>query len=200
MAYGDDDKKYKRPVRYSRDDYRAKRSEYNKEEEAEIAHARRQQPEYKPERVREQTVVSQRLAARVDADSIKPLRLMSSAVIGGIFDRVIFLERRIEELRQSVELRKQIHRNIEVEIEDDIRDRANFIQTISDINERRNLKLDISVLRKERRNENVQFWRDLVELETELRKMEEEHEIEKKIAGIFANVERAEGAKVDGNE
>ncbi len=79
-----------------------------------------------------------------------------------------------------------IHEQIGKEIEKDIEDRMQFLLAISDINERRNLKLDISVLRKERRGENVQFWRDLVELNTELRKLEEEHEIEKKIAGIFA--------------
>ena len=90
-------------------------------------------------------------------------------------------------------IRATIHEQIAAEIEKDIEDRMQFLLAISDINERRNLKLDISVLRKERRGENVQYWRDLVELNTELRKLEEEFEIETKIAGIFKNFEGEKG-------
>ncbi|HLD39392.1 MAG TPA: hypothetical protein VJB05_03710 [archaeon] len=142
---------------------------------------------YSPLRVLEEKVISSRMIQRVEDDKIKPLRLMSEEVIGGIFNRVIFLKKRIEELNANILLRNKVHDSILVEIEKDIEDRMMFLQAISDINEKRNLKLDISVLRKERRNESVQFWRDLVELSTEMRKLEEEYEIETKIAEIFNN-------------
>jgi len=142
---------------------------------------------YSPLKIREEKVISSRMIQRVEDDKIKPLRLMSEEVIGGIFNRVNFLKKRIDELNINTGLRNQVHEQILLEIEKDIEDRMSFLQAISDINERRNLKLDISVLRKERRNESVQFWRDLVELSTELRKLEEEYEIETKIAAIFSD-------------
>lgn len=142
---------------------------------------------YSPLKIREEKVVSSRMIQRVEDDKIKPLRLMSEEVIGGIFNRVNFLKKRIDELNINTGLRNHVHDNILQEIEKDIEDRMMFLQAISDINEKRNLKLDISVLRKERRNESVQFWRDIVELSTELRKLEEEYEIEAKIAEIFSS-------------
>jgi len=49
--------------------------------------------------------------------------------------------------------------------------------------------LDISLLQREKRKENVQFWRDVLELTTELREIIEQHEMESKIAEIFKTVE-----------
>lgn len=148
------------------------------------SHLKTPKIDYSLQKVLEKKVVSQRLVPS-EGDVIKPLKLISADVIGGIFDRVIFLGRRIEELRVNIQLRHSIHGDILVEIEKDIDDRMQFLLAITDPNEKRNLKLDISVLRKERRNESVQFWRDLVELNTELKKLEEEFEIETKIASIF---------------
>lgn len=167
--------------------YKGRPAGYKEEKESLTHHLRDTRADYSPLRVKEETVISSRLVPRVEEDRIKPLRLMSSEVIGGIFDRVNFLGKRISELKENVSIRATIHEQIAAEIEKDIEDRMQFLMAISDINERRNLKLDISVLRKERRGENVQYWRDLVELNTELRKLEEEHEIETKIAGIFNN-------------
>lgn len=160
--------------------------DYREEREQISHHLKDTRADYSPLRIKEEILISSRLVPRVEEDRIKPLRLISSEVIGGIFDRVNFLQKRIDELKENVRIRAVIHDQISVEIEKDIEDRMQFLLAISDINERRNLKLDISVLRKERRGEAVQYWRDLVELNTELRKLEEEHEIETKIAGIFA--------------
>ncbi|MBS3050902.1 MAG: hypothetical protein J4400_02025 [Candidatus Aenigmarchaeota archaeon] len=173
--------------------YKGRHDSYKKEEEQLSHHLRDTRADYSPLRIKEETVISSRLVPRVEDDRIKPLRLISSEVIGGIFDRVNFLQKRIDELKESVHIRATIHEQIAAEIEKDIEDRMQFLLAISDINERRNLKLDISVLRKERRGENVQYWRDLVELNTELRKLEEEFEIETKIAGIFKNFEGEKG-------
>jgi hypothetical protein len=166
-------------------DYRGKPSDYKKEVEPTLPHGRSEEPDYEAQKIKERIVISNRAMPHMDNDKIKTLKLVSEEVMGSIFDRVNFLEKRIDELRTNISLRKQIHDNIVKEIQSDVDDRNQFMQVVSDINEKRNIKLDISVLRKERRNEEVQFWRDLVELDTELRKMEEEFEVESKIAGIF---------------
>ncbi len=185
MAYEPRERKEKEKYGAS-EGYKGRPDSYKKEKEPLTHHLRDTRVDYSPLRVKEETLISSRLVPRVEEDRIKPLRLISSEVIGGIFDRVNFLKKRIDELRENVRIRAVIHEQITSEIEKDIEDRMQFLLAISDINERRNLKLDISVLRKERRAESVQYWRDLVELNTELRKLEEEYEIETKIAGIFA--------------
>jgi hypothetical protein len=176
-------------------DYRDSPSGYKKDEETILPHIRDEKPEYEPQNVKEKVLISSRLMPSSENVKIKSLKLVSEQVIGNIFDRVNFLEKRILELRSSIALRKQIHSNIVTEIQHDVDDRNQFMQVVSDINEKRNIKLDISVLRKERRNEEVQFWRDLVELETELRTMEEEFEVESKIAGIFGENKSLTGAE-----
>lgn len=185
MPYNSNEKKNREKYGHTTG-YKGRHETYKDEKEPLIHHIKEPDVDYSPLRVKEEKVISSRLVPRVEHDAIKPLRLVSSQVIGGIFDRVNFLGKRIAELRENIELRKMIHEQILIEIEKDIDDRMQFLQAISDINEKRNLKLDVSVLRKERRNENVQYWRDLVELTTELNKLEEEYEIETKIAGIFA--------------
>jgi len=70
-------------------------------------------------------------------------------------------------------------------------DRVNFIeQRITDIreNERRNIMLDISLLRREKRNEQVRFWKDMYELNAELRELMERFEVESKIVGMFEEI------------
>jgi len=42
--------------------------------------------------------------------------------------------------------------------------------------------------RARKTQENVQFWRDLLEITTELRELEERYEMENKIAGIFNSI------------
>lgn len=175
--------------KYSGTEYKPARGPY-RDEEIEVNQPKTPKIDYEPKRVREEIVISSRLVPSVGNDSIKSLKLVSSEVVGGIFDRVKFLETRITELRSNITTRKQIHENILKEIEKDIDDRENFMQVVSDINEKRNIKLDISVLRKERRNESVQFWRDLVELDTELKTLEEQFEVEKKISSIFEGIDR----------
>jgi hypothetical protein len=126
---------------------------------------------------------------RMEDEIVKPLNLIESKVIGSIFDRVHFLEQRIAELKENVAIRSKLHDDIVKEIEKDIDDKQGMIIALSDINERRNLKLDISVLRKERRHEDVQFWKDVMELKTELKQLTENFEMERKIAAIFSDGE-----------
>ena len=137
------------------------------------------------------TVERQAMPHMMD-EKIEPLKIISSDVIGNIFDRVRFLEQRITELNKNVELRTMLHESIVKEIEKDIDDKGHMILALSDPNERRNLKLDISILRKERRHEDVQFWKDIMELTTELKQFTEEHETEKKISSIFEGLNDGE--------
>ena len=65
----------------------------------------------------------------------------------------------------------------------DVKSRAEA--KIADIDEKRNLKLDATVLRKEKRHEIVQFWKDVTELGSELTELTEKFEVEKKITDLF---------------
>lgn len=145
---------------------------------------------YESKKPRTVTVVEHQAMPRMTDDEIKPLKLVTAEVIGNIFDRVRFLEQRIEEIRKNLSLRENIHESITREIDKDIDDKSNMIIALSDINERRNLKLDISILRKEKRHEDVQFWKDVMELNTEMKQLIEEFETEKKIAAIFGNIDK----------
>jgi hypothetical protein len=118
-------------------------------------------------------------------ENIEPLRLKVEMVTGSLFDRERFLSERIAEMKNNLELRKAIHREMVAEIEEEIRDKRDMISMTLENEDKRNLKMDISLLRKEKRNENVRFWKDVVELSLELRKSMEEHETEKKIMALF---------------
>ncbi len=144
---------------------------------------------YEARKARTNSVVEHHAVPRMTEDVIEPLNIISSDVIGNIFDRVKFLEQRINEIGKNVEIRKQLHDNISKEIDKDIDDKNNMSLVMSDPNERRNLKLDISVLRKEKRHEDVQFWKDVMELNTELKQLTEQHETERKIASIFKELD-----------
>lgn len=184
-------KKYHSSEKYgeTRTGYEQKDSGYEIAEEEAHAHIREERVHELP-RAHEERAVSSRLTQRPEESKIKPLRLVSSEVVGGIFDRVEFLKKRIEEIKSNIETRHAIHKSILSEIEKDVDDRTQFLNAISDSGERRNLKYDISILRKERRNESVQYWRDLVELNTELRALQEEYEVEMKIAAIFGKLKK----------
>ncbi|MCX6816233.1 MAG: hypothetical protein NT120_05290 [Candidatus Aenigmarchaeota archaeon] len=137
-------------------------------------------------------IVDHMAMPRMVDEEIQALNLVSSNVIGNIFDRAKFLEQRITELNVNIEIRSKLHDSIVKEIEKDIDDKNAMIIALSDVNERRNLKLDISVLRKEKRHEDVQFWKDVMELKTELKQLTENYETERKIAAIFNDGEKNE--------
>lgn len=148
---------------------------------------RQKELEYELEKIKEKNVIVRQAMPRSDEERIEKIRLNGSNVIGSIFDRVQFLQKRIEEIEDSINVRKTLHESILREIEKDIEDREHMASVISDSNERRNLKLDVSVLRKEKRHEHVQFWKDITELTMELRELMEQHETEKKIASLFSD-------------
>ncbi|MCH7761357.1 hypothetical protein IIA15_08195 [candidate division TA06 bacterium] len=142
-----------------------------------------------PEERVETVIRSRRIAMPgMEPQAILPLKLMGSEVVGSLFDRVEFLRQRIEEITETLELREHIHNEMVVEIEVDIKEKNAMAERVADINEKRNLKLDVSSLRREKRMENVQWWRDVVELRSEMREHTEKYETEKKIVAIFSEI------------
>jgi len=121
----------------------------------------------------------------MEKEADEPLKLAGSRVIGNLFDRIDFLRQRIDEMNCAIETRKNLHEEIIAEIDADIEDKMRSLSTLTDTDDIRDFKLDISLLRAEKRKENLKFWKDLLELRSELRKLKEEYETEGKIAELF---------------
>lgn len=142
--------------------------------------------EYKEEKPqREVKRVTRKSMPKLHGDDFSPLIKTSSDVIGNLFDRVKFLNERVSETKESINLRKELHKEIINGIDADIQDKLKLLKGLSDIDDIRDFKLDISALRMEKRRENVQFWRDITELNAELRKLMEDQQTESKIADLF---------------
>jgi len=139
----------------------------------------------KPPIVKEVKVVTRESIPKLLEDELEPLKTIGPKVIGDIFDRVNFLRERIQQTKEAMELRKQLHKSIMEEIDKDIEDKERILEKLTDIDDIRDFKLDISMLRMEKRRENVRFWRDMVQLNSELRQLLEEYETEVKIANIL---------------
>ena len=123
---------------------------------------------------------------------MKPLRTVGPKVIGNLFDRVEFLKQRIIEIRNTLEHRKTLHNDLIDEKDLDIQDKNKILGQLAEIDDIRDFKLDISALRMEKRRENVQYWRDVFELKTELRELLEELHMESKIADLFKDLRPGE--------
>ncbi len=128
-----------------------------------------------------------------EPEKIRPLNRIKPEVIGGLFEKVEFLSERIRETEDMVALRKKMHEEIIREIDTDIKEKQEIEMRLADMTEKRNFKLDISILRRERRTERLQFWRDTLEMMTELRELLEQYEMERKLTGIFADVRGENG-------
>ena len=156
--------------------------------------SRAEKPEYEKEEAERVLVRKREAMPKLENEKIQVLDLKTPEIIGSLFDRVKFLRERVAELEDCVKLREQVHREIGEDINLDKKDKEDMARRVADINEKRNLMLDISVLRREKRLEDVQFWRDMVELKHELREMLEQYQTELKIVQIFEGMgkERAE--------
>ena len=119
----------------------------------------------------------------------EPIRREALNILGSLFDRVDFIRERIGEIKGIIDERKKIHADIIKEIEKDISEKESMVLVITNQDDKRNLKLDISILRRDSRNEALQFWKDLLELQTELRELNEQYITESKILGLFHNLE-----------
>jgi len=112
-------------------------------------------------------------------------------VSGDIADRVKFLRERIKEVKKALEERKALHEKAMAEINAEIDERLRMLTGLSDDEKIREFKVDITLLMMERRRENLSYWRDLVNLRSELMSLLEEYENELKIAKLMG-VEIAE--------
>ncbi len=146
--------------------------------------------EERKERVLKQ--IQRRALPRMEEAKLQTLDRKPSEVIGTIFDKVKFLKERIAELESMISERVEIHKAIIKDIDEDIGITNDLAAHSMDLDERRNLKLDMSILRKEKRHESVQFWHDIVELRAELREMVEKFQMETEISGLFRDLRKDE--------
>ncbi|MBI2676095.1 MAG: hypothetical protein HYX24_06565 [Candidatus Aenigmarchaeota archaeon] len=147
------------------------------------------EPEERPEKdVVEKGFPVMQAIPHGEPEKIKSLNRLKPEVIGGLFEKVEFLRERLKETEDMISLRKGMHEEIIKEIEADIKEKQEIEMRLADIMEKRNFKLDISILRREKRTEKLQFWRDVLELRTEMRELLEQYEMERKLTGIFADI------------
>jgi len=143
----------------------------------------------KEEVIKEKKVVSKVATRGIEEEPIEPLERETPKVIGSLFDRIEFLKQRIDETNSALELRKSINKEIISDIQADIREKEEIERRLVDMDDKRNFRMDISLLRKEMRAEKVRFWKDILELRTELRELLEQHQTESKIVDIFKGIE-----------
>jgi len=143
----------------------------------------------KEEVIKERKLVSKVATPRLEEEEMEPLKRETPVVVGTLFDRLNFLKERIDEVNSAMELRKSIHQEITSDIYADIKEKEEIERRLTDIDDKRNFRMDISLLRRELRTEKVRFWKDLLELRTELRELLEQHQTESKIVGIFKGLD-----------
>jgi hypothetical protein len=122
-------------------------------------------------------------------EDMEPLKRETPVIVGSLFDRIVFLRERIDEINRMMELRKGIHNDMTKEIDADVKEKEEIEKRMVDMTDKRNFKMDISALRKEGRTETVRFWKDMLELKSELQELLEQYKTETKIVDIFKNLE-----------
>jgi hypothetical protein len=132
--------------------------------------------------------VEKQAVPKLDGEEFESIEKPETEVTGNLFDRVRFLGERIEETKKEIELREGIHNDIIADIDSDIEEKNRIESQLTSMDDKRNIKMDISILRREKRNENVRFWKDRFELRTELRELLENHQTESKIVSIFEDM------------
>ena len=176
-----EDEEYKEDLEKSLEErpYKSKMpklKEYEKEEE---------RPEKEIKRPEISIPVLKGLIKDTQSTQLQPLKTIGSKVMGNVFDRVKFLRERIEETNNAIKERERINERFNQEIDSDIVTMETIITKISDREELREFKLNVSLLKMEKRKENTLFWRDVVELKNQLREFAEEFEIETKLSNLF---------------
>jgi len=168
--------------------------EYNKRKEKErlsaplIERIRPYTEKEEPTEIRERKASVTEIRKAIERDrtrDIEPLQFIGTKILGDLFDRVQFLKERIEEMNQSLLSRQSLNHQILTDIDVDIQKKYELLNRVSSKEDLRELQLDISLLKMEKRKENTLFWRDEMTLKKELRDFIEEYRIESKIAGMF---------------
>ncbi len=170
--------------------------EKEKEEESKVIRIYKQAESYKPKEIKAEKPkvqkvsipLLQKMIKDMQAEENRKLPKIGAEVVGDIFDRIKFLKSRIEELERAIRMREEMNARFNQEIEKDIEELEKVLSTISDREEMREFKLNITLLRMEKRKENINFWKDIVELRSQLKELMEEYESEMKIANIFSTL------------
>jgi hypothetical protein len=158
-----------------------------KEEEREISSGFRRQELYEEKEriVREVVTKQEKRWQKIKEERLRSLRLLGSELIGNIFERVRFLETRVGDIENAVQARQLINKKSIAEITQDIDKKESEIKTLSDPERIRDLQLDLTNLKMERRRETLLFWKDNLELQRELHQLKEQLTIESKVADLF---------------
>lgn len=120
---------------------------------------------------------------------MKPLKTIGSDVVGSLFDRTRFLSERIEETKVFIEERKLMHEKFDNDIDTDIVEMEKILPSISDREELREFKINLNLLKMEKRKEDDLFWRDVMALRNQLRELKEQFEMESKISKLFSDLD-----------
>lgn len=132
--------------------------------------------------------ILQKMIRDMQNDEPEQLPAIGSKVVGNLFDRVRFLRERITEVKKAIIEREAMNAKFNKEIEKDIEELEKVLPTISNREELREFKLNITLLRMEKRKENTIFWRDILNLKKQLKELTEEYEIETKLSSLFSNL------------
>ena len=142
------------------------------------------------ERAVERVVVKEKerahvTALRLEEEELEDLKLKVEEVFGTISERKKFLERRIREIKEAIRKREELHEKILEDIDEEVNEKESLMKKMSKIEDIRDILLDISALKSQKRREEVQFWRDITQLKNELAVLEEEYEVTKNMASIL---------------
>lgn len=122
-------------------------------------------------------------------DDTEPLKTFSNQVVGDIFDRVDSLRQRTLEIRAALDERRLINRKIAADIQEEIEEMEGMIAGVADIDKKREFKMHVTLLQMERRRENTNFWRDIIQLTKELQELEEQYRMELKMSKLFKELD-----------
>ncbi|HLC39376.1 MAG TPA: hypothetical protein VJJ76_00655 [archaeon] len=150
--------------------------------------------EYEEEEQRLTEIIHQKVSTPVlksmikdmQAVDLKPLDEIGERVSGTLFDKIRFLRERIEETEEAIRTRELMNAQSNKEIDVDIADLEQFLQKLSNKDEVREFKLNVTLLRMEKRKENNLFWRDITTMRQQLQELREQYETESNIASIFS--------------
>jgi hypothetical protein len=156
--------------------YKPKEYEEKPEKETEIVHEKVGIP-----------VIKSMIRGMQSVDS-QPIEDVGLKVVGSLFDKIKFLKIRIDEMQQAVADRETMNQKFNKEIDEDIEDLEIFLTKLATKEDIREFKLNISLLKMEKRKENNLFWREMTTLKQQLRELKEEYETQSNISQIFSGV------------
>jgi hypothetical protein len=163
-------------------------------EDSELSSGFQREEGYKERVIVEKEIVEKQAKRwqKIKEERLRSLRLLGGELIGNIFERVKFLEDRINDTQSALKSRLRINKQSINEISEDIDQKLSELNTINDPEMMRDLRLDLTNLKMERRRETLLFWKDTLELQRELQQLKEQLAIESKVAELF------EGLREDG--